>query len=244
MITQYLTGHPGCIDTMKALVTAAEKGVDLEVTVVNVHKKENEQPEYLQKVPTAAVPYLRDADLIVYTAAGIVSYLDDKGFGPSLSPRNAIARARMLQWIDIGYQYVHPYAQALIEEHAYGGAGNVSIADKRREAGVALDALEKYLSMDRVEGEARFTPRDTAHSTVYIVGLLSQADMHWAPYIHVFYATGVGDMVDARPKVKTWFDEHLKNHKSKASIINTLTVLPSIEDMKSGKFAKAFYQNG
>jgi glutathione S-transferase len=241
MITQYLTGHPACLDTMKTMVAAAEKGVDLEVTVIDCMSGANKQADYLAKVPTDSVPYLRDADLIMYTIAGIISYVDDKGFGPSLTPRNAIARSRMLQWISVGHYHLHPYVHALIMSQVLGQSACPNMEEKRQAAAVALDAMEKYMNMDRVEGESRFTPRDAAKGTIFICGFPSQADMHWAPYIHGLNVAGQADMVNAHPKIKAWF-ETLKTRQSKASSVKTLDWLPSADDMKAGKFAKPYYQ--
>ena len=49
--------------------------------------------EFLSKSPYGIGPVLQDIDFIVYGAGAVMSYLDDKGFGPSLVPRNGVHRA-------------------------------------------------------------------------------------------------------------------------------------------------------
>ena len=77
-----LYGNVSCINTAKALQTAAEKGVDIETHDI----KSGEEAGDIS--PLYSAPVLKDLDNVVYGPNAIISYLDDKGFGPSLVPRN------------------------------------------------------------------------------------------------------------------------------------------------------------
>ena len=95
-----LFGNPSCINTAKCLQTAGEKGIDIESVTINSAE------EVSDKSPLNSAPVLKDLDNIVYGPNAILSYLDDKGFGPSLVPRNGVIRAIMYQYAHIATDYV------------------------------------------------------------------------------------------------------------------------------------------
>ena len=103
-----LYGNPSCINTAKALQTAAEKGVDIET-----HKIDSGE-EAADLSPLHSAPVLKDLDNIVYGPNAIISYLDDKGFGPSLVPRNGVIRAIMYQYAHIATDYVQMEAYGML----------------------------------------------------------------------------------------------------------------------------------
>ena len=82
-----LRGHPSCADTGKCLQTAAEKGVDVDVVVVT----DVDASDFREASPYGVGPVLHDVDFVVYGTTAVMSYLDDKGFGPSLVPRNGVS---------------------------------------------------------------------------------------------------------------------------------------------------------
>ena len=84
-----LRGHPSCPDTGKCLQTAAEKGVDIDTEVIT----DIDASDFRAVSPYGIGPVLQDIDFIVYGTVAVMSYLDDKGFGPSLVPRNGVSRA-------------------------------------------------------------------------------------------------------------------------------------------------------
>src|SRR5579872_997793 len=92
-----LWGNPADHRTYKCLMTAAEKGVDVGGSYVDAHG--GGSPDLKSVSPFGEVPCLRDREFVVWGTLPIMSYLDDKGFGPSLIPRNANLRAIMYQWI-------------------------------------------------------------------------------------------------------------------------------------------------
>ena len=88
VLKMYLGGFVGDASTSKCLMTASEKGIDIEVIQVDILNGENHQTEYMKIVPFGTIPYLKDGDLVLYEPLAIMSYLDDKGFGDLLKPRN------------------------------------------------------------------------------------------------------------------------------------------------------------
>ena len=125
-----LFGNPNCINTAKCLQTAGEKGIDIESVTINSGE------EVSDKSPLNSVPVLKDLDNIVYGPNAILSYLDDKGFGPSLVPRNGVIRAIMYQYAHIATDYVQMEAYGLLT----GSGGNIDIINK------SFDLVENILS--------------------------------------------------------------------------------------------------
>ena len=115
-----LFGNPSCINTAKCLQTAGEKGIDIESVTINSGE------EVSDKSPLNSAPVLKDLDNIVYGPNAILSYLDDKGFGPSLVPRNGVIRAIMYQYAHIATDYVQMEAYGLLT----GSGGNMDIINK------------------------------------------------------------------------------------------------------------------
>ena len=82
-------------------VIAGEKGVDL-----NCHAETDWSPSGAVRgmSPLGIGPVLKDRTQTNYGLISCLSYLDDKGFGPSLVARNGTVRARMWQEMGVAAQ--------------------------------------------------------------------------------------------------------------------------------------------
>ena len=98
---QDLYGSPKCPHTNAVLIAAGEKGVDL-----NCHVEDDWGPgsSVRSMSPLGIGPVLKDRSATNIGLVSCMSYLDDKGFGPSLVHRNGVTRARMFQEITIAAQ--------------------------------------------------------------------------------------------------------------------------------------------
>ena len=204
-----LFGNPSCINTAKCLQTAGEKGIDIEAITIN------SGDEVSDKSPLSSAPVLKDLDNIVYGTGAILSYLDDKGFGPSLVPRNGVIRAIMYQYAHIASDYVQMEAYGLLT----GSGGNMDIVNK------SCDLLENLLSNP---------PDPKLKKDVYICGEFSLADIHWMSCVNALKISG-NDVVSSRAKMTEWYDA-VKNHPStsKEKVV-PFDFLPTKEDVDSGK---------
>jgi len=204
-----LFGNPSCINTAKCLQTAGEKGVDIEAITIN------SGDEVSDKSPLSSAPVLKDLDNVVYGTGAILSYLDDKGFGPSLVPRNGVIRAIMYQYAHIASDYVQMEAYGLLT----GSGGNMDIVNK------SCDLLENLLSNP---------PDPKLKKDVYICGEFSLADIHWMSCVNALKISG-NDVVSSRAKMTEWYDA-VKNHPStsKEKVV-PFDFLPTKEDVDSGK---------
>jgi glutathione S-transferase len=201
-------------DTLKCLLTAAEKGVDIESKPVGGTNIGVDAAEYRAMSPFGTVPCLRDMDFVLCGTIAILSYLDDKGFGPSLVPRNGVARALHYQWIHIACATVAPEVEKLLAGNKDDQAVGV--------LGAAFDALDNQLRTKRYRGD-------------FIVGDFTLADIHWAPYAHFCELTGYGDLISSRDAVNNWWQK-VKQHKStsKENYV-AYTVLPSLDEVKGNQ---------
>ncbi len=185
-----LFGHPGCINTTKCIFTAAEKGVDIESHFVDPAVGAD-AAEFRALSPFGTVPALKDQDFVVYGTPAIMSYLDDKGFGPSLLPRNGVVRAINYQWSHIASDYVQPQVTALMS----GDGDRDEIAK-----GFAALATQLQTRKPQTRGD-------------YICGSFSLADIHWAAVAHGCDLAGAGDLVTGDSSVQKWW-ELIKSHPS------------------------------
>ena len=197
-----LYGHPSCINTAKCLQTAGEKGVDVEGRVIQGGD------DVSSMSPLGSAPVLKDLDNVVYGTGAIMSYLDDKGFGPSLVPRNGVIRAQMYQWAHVATDYVQGQAAA-------EGGGDRALLTQ------ALDMLEEQLRSSRRRGE-------------FVCGEFSLADIHWSACVNRLVHGGPSDLVDSRSGVKSWW-EAVKAHPSTSKEkLTPFSALPTKADVDSG----------
>jgi len=205
-----LHGHPACINTAKCLQTAAEKGIDVESQLIN-------GPDEVRSLsPLGVVPVLQDLDNVVCGTGAIMSYLDDKGFGPSLVPRNGVVRAFMYQWIIVATELAQPQAAAMKD-----GGGD------REALKLAYSELAKAIE------EKPCLPQ-IAHKGEFIGGDFTLADIHWAAISNMIICSGGADVIDSNGTIKNWL-EAVKAHPStsKEKII-PYTFLPTSEDISAG----------
>lgn len=205
-----LFGHPGCINTTKCIFTAAEKGVDIESHFVDPNGgADSEAIRALS--PFGAVPVLKDQDFVVYGTQAIMSYLDDKGFGPSLLPRNGVVRAINYQWSYIASDHVQPQVVSLLS-----GDGN------REDIATGFSQLAGQLEV-----------RSPQTRGDYICGNFSLADIHWAAVAHGCDLAGASDLVTANASVEQWWGQ-VKSHPSTSKEkLCAYEVLPTLTDIQN-----------
>lgn len=199
-----LYGHPKCLDTAKCLQLAAEKGVDIEAKVIDTDGEGLDSSEIRDLSPLGIAPILKDIDFVIYGTWSALSYLDDKGFGPSLVPRNGVVRALMYQWIGVASNEAQPKI----------------VADDTSGMSDILSQLNFQITNPPKKGD-------------YICGDFSMADIHWSACINMLMIKGHGDLVSQQGKVQEWFNK-VKQHPStsKENII-PYTAVPTSEDIQN-----------
>ncbi len=204
-----LYGNPKCINSAKCLFTAAEKGIDIESHFIGPDG-EGDAAAAAAISPYGSFPVLRDVDFVVYGINAIMSYLDDKGFGPSLVPRNAVARTIMYQSIHVASDLAQPDVAKLL-----AGNGDTALVSHW------FDALELSL-----------VTKNASLRGDYICGAFSLADIHWAALAQACYLAGAGDIVDSHPAVKAWWGLIKAHPSTSKEKIKAYDVLPTASDIQ------------
>lgn len=227
--TQYvlqLLGFPAHADTLKCLITAVEMGMETDSGVLDILEGQDESREYLAVSPLGIVPILKEAEYYVAGEAGIMSYIEARGLGKRLPPKNAALLAEQNYWSDIACTEVGPHVNTLVRERILAPMDDsvymVKSADieaARRALAAPLDALNAHL----------------ANNNTFIIGNYSFADIHWTAYVHLLYEAGEGDLIDTRPNIKAWF-ERIRTHKSfSGQNVVAYDLLPKLADIKKKK---------
>jgi glutathione S-transferase len=96
-----LYGSPACPHTNACMLAAGEKGIDMDC-----HAETDWSPSGSIRgmSPLGIGPVLKDRTQTNYGLISCLSYIDDKGFGPSLVARNGTVRARMWQEMGVAAQ--------------------------------------------------------------------------------------------------------------------------------------------
>jgi glutathione S-transferase len=76
---------------------AEELGIDYDLETVDVHKGDQNAPDYLALNPNARVPAIKDGDTVLWESLAINLYLAKKHGGP-LAPKSPQEEARAVQW--------------------------------------------------------------------------------------------------------------------------------------------------
>lgn len=223
--TQYrllLLGFPGDADTSKCLITAAEQGMELEAGIVDIPQGEHQEQDYLAVSPFGKVPALKEADYIISGVTAVMPYIDSRGLGKYLTPRNARLAAQQDYWIDVACNDVGPHVNTLMQEAIFGPMTDSAYKPNDEAIAKAKDALSAPL--DALNGQLA--------DNDFIIGNFSFADIHWTPYIHNCYLAEHGDLIDRQPNIKSWF-ERIKTHKSNCGQdIVAYKLLPTLKEVK------------
>jgi len=129
---------------------AAETGLDLEYSRIDLFSGEHRAPPFIHVNPNAAVPVLEDGDFILTESSAILKYLAEVS-GSSAYPRSPKARARvneMMDWFNTGFMrafcYGLCYPEVLPEyrlpEPGYSQLRAQNLADAQRKLAV-LDGM-------------------------------------------------------------------------------------------------------
>lgn len=188
-------GNPFSTAARKVYAVLAEKQADYESIFVDLMKKEQKKPEYIEKHPFAVVPVLEDDGFWLYESRAIIRYLDARLPGVSLTPKDLKEHALMEQWISVEQSYFASSALKIIFQMMFvpfqGGTPNMDLVEAgRKELANPLNVLNKALS-----------------NKTYLAGdQFSLADLSFMPYLEYLYACNAADLVEERQNVRNWWN--------------------------------------
>jgi len=96
-INLYHADYSTC--SQKVRLALAEKNIPYTEVRINFRKEEQLKPEYLQINPNGVVPTLVHNNDVITDSSCILEYLEDVFTDVSLSPEQAIERAKMRSWL-------------------------------------------------------------------------------------------------------------------------------------------------
>ena len=99
-------GIPGSPYVRMPLLACEEKGVPYTLSAMEFGKTRT--PEHLARMPFGRIPYIEHDGFWLYEADAILRYIDQAFDGPSLTPADPRAQARMNQVMGIVDWYVMP----------------------------------------------------------------------------------------------------------------------------------------
>jgi glutathione S-transferase len=101
-------GIPGSPYVRKPLLVCEEKGAPYRLAAMAFGTGAHKQPEHLARHPFGRLPAIEHGDFKLYEAQAICRYIDRAFDGPSLTPAEPRAAARMDQVLNIVDWYVMP----------------------------------------------------------------------------------------------------------------------------------------
>jgi glutathione S-transferase len=124
--------YPFSSNARKALVTAVILGSPIERKLVDLSKREQRSPEFLQLNPNGKVPVLVDEELVLWESHAIMMYLADKSPGNTLYPQDLGQRANVNRWLFWASSHFLPAVAVLNFENMLKGRLGLGLPDNHR----------------------------------------------------------------------------------------------------------------
>ena len=166
--------HPLSSNSRRALLTARQLGLDLELVGVDLSRGQHKTPEILGLNPNGRVPILVDGGFHLWESHAIMQYLADKSPDQDIYPKNISARADVNRWLFWSASHFAPAAGFIIRERV-----------SKRILGGAPDPLEIARGEALLEGAALVLDRHLAGKQWIAQDWLTLADFAIAaPLMH------------------------------------------------------------
>lgn len=207
-------GFPGDSNTDKCLLMAAEKGIQLDVELLDLLEGACDRQEYRSISPFGKYPCLREGDFVTSGGAAILAYLDIRGQGGSLNPKKAAFLGEQNYWAQVAEEIAGPAVTVLLQEKVCGpmtdsgfSADGTRIDAARVTLAQTLDVLDRQLAGNN-----------------FIVKDYSFADIHWTAIAHLCTLVDEQALIDTHPNVRAWYE--------RVQARNSFASLPSLDDVK------------
>lgn len=223
--TQYmlqLLGTPWDPDTLKCIITAAEQGMEMTTGYLDTLEAEQDSVAYRDIFEFGTYPGMKEADYNIAGANAIMAFINARGLGYSLLPKNVMEAATQEFWVDAAISEATPNVNVLVQEQlvkpqtdpTYTSDAEACEQAKANLNGV-LDALDKQLT-----------------GNTYIVNKYSFADIHWTAVIHLLMLTDAAALVKKRPQIVRWYDSLSTRKSNCGQDIVSFSLLPRLENIQ------------
>lgn len=228
--TQYmlqLLGTPWDPETLKCIIAAAEQGMEMQCGFLNTLEAEQDAQEYRDISEFGITPSLKEADYLLTGSSGILAFINARGLGYSLIPKNVNQAAEQDYWVDIAITEASPKVEAIVHEQLVGqmadssyNADEAIVSAAKEELVPVLDALEKQIG-----------------GSPYIIGKYSLADVHWTPVIHLLMLTDGAELIRQRSQIQRWYNSLATRKSNCGQDIVSFSLLPNADDIRNKKLS-------
>ncbi|KAL5977198.1 Glutathione S-transferase F9 [Asimina triloba] len=183
----------------RVLAALIEKGVEFEISPVDLLKGEHKSPDFLKLQPFGVVPVIQDGDFTLYESRAIIRYYAEKyaSQGTNLLGKSLEEKALVEQWLEVEAQNYHPLVYTIVLQVAFHPKFGLPVDEKlvresEEKLGKVFDIYEERLSKSK-----------------YLAGdFYSLADLSHLPFTHfVVNDLGKDYLVKDRKHVKAWWED-------------------------------------
>ncbi|KAF9891739.1 hypothetical protein FE257_003220 [Aspergillus nanangensis] len=198
-----LHGLPVSTCTRRVRVALAEKGLDVELVVVDLFKGEQKTPAYLNELqPFGKIPVLEDSEtgVKIFESRAIAQYIATKyrGQGTELAPPETDLKAYALyqQALSIEQSYFDPLVSGIAYEKVFKTRKGHGETDEAR-----VKSLLSQLDLT-LEGYERLLSKQK-----YLAGdNLTIADLSHLPYGTMVEQFGFAELIPKYPHFQKWWE--------------------------------------
>ena len=235
--TQYvleLIGSPADPDTLKCIITAAEQGMEMNCYSMITDAVSNLDECIAELSPFSIAPCLKEADFYTCGSDAITAFIDSRGLGYALTPRNATLAAMQNHWVDIAVTNVAPHVKLIVDEVFAKKYSDSSYSPDTQVVNASCEDLKIFFDAldQQLQGKK------------YIVcDKYTWADLHWSAYFHLCEISGCNAMIDERKNIKDWFNR-IKTRKTQCGQDEVaFEMLPNADDTQQGHLKSVVISN-
>lgn len=215
--TQYvlqLLGAPFCAETLKCILVAAEQGMEMNCGAITM--AELSTAEFCSVSEFGLAPALKENDYFTAGSKAITEYINARGLGFSLIPKNVTQAAQQEMWMDKSRALSASIATLVCETLVAGNATSSDAESVKQTLAAALDDLDQQLAKDKYLGGKNY----------------AMADLHWTASCHLI-ELAIPEMISSRSHIKTWL-EGIRTKKSNCGqALIAASLLPSVADIQA-----------
>lgn len=192
---------------LKITIMLRELGVDYNLIPINIRKKDQFLPAFLEISPNNKIPAIKDGELTIFESGAILLYLAEK-YG-KLIGENAIEKAQINQWL---FWQVGGFGPILGQAMYYNGTydKNVNVPEAKErfltETKRLYSVLDKQLSTNDYVAGANYSIADIANYTWALLWKFQGMDIADYPHIQQWI-----EKIGARPAVQQAYGDERKN---------------------------------
>lgn len=171
----------------------AEKGLEADLSVVDLSKGEQKKAGHLARQPFGVIPAITIDGFTMYESLAIVRYLEHRYPAPALTPKSDQNVARMEQFLSVEYSYL-------------AGAVGVVMVQKILNPmfGRPVDELQVTSARDRLSQVFDVLEAALAQQPYLAGDQFSLADLNFLPGLSTLQKANESLIIDERPSCLAW----------------------------------------